>query len=131
MSNSVLISHKRIRTEPLTFCIRERGEIRVHRSVIRALDTPLHMHFWWSEGEKVLLLSAAKEATPVSVSIPDSCRCRKNGVRFTNRELLRVIYSLAGWESKTAHRLLGEFVPELSMVAFRLYPGITGGKCDG
>jgi len=100
--------------------IRERGEIMVHKNVMSALNNPAYLLFWWSDRERMLLLSASNEKTPASIVVPDSCNRRKNGVRFTNRELLGTICSLTGWEDKISHRLTGEFVPELDMIAFRI-----------
>jgi len=83
-------------------------------------ESGIDLLFWWSERERILLLIASNEKTPASIVVPDSCNRRKNGVRFTNRELLRTICSLAGWEDRISHRLTGKFVPELDMVAFRI-----------
>lgn len=125
MHNNICKSEKGRPNEFLTIFIRARGEIRINKSVVLMLDNPDHIQFWWSKREKTLLFSAVNEKTPVTISIPHSCNRRKNGVRFTNRELLRAICVLTGWQDGTEHRLIGEFVPELDMVAFRISDAVS------
>ena len=104
---------------PLVIYIRARGEILIYKSVTRALGNPTDIHFWWSERQKSLLVSAANKTTGLSIPASNRSKFRKNGMRFTNNKLLSAINSLAGWENRMQHRLHGEYIPELDMVAFK------------
>ena len=119
MPDDVFQNGKRIPQKALALCIRDRDEIRIHKSVMRALSNPVLIHFWWCEREKILLVGAANEITPMSIPIPERCQCHNNGVRFVNRKLLKEIRNLAGWKDGTAHQLPGEYIPDIKMVAFR------------
>ena len=86
---------------------------------MRLLGDPIHLNFWWSEREKLLLVGATNEPTAESVSVPGSFYTRKEGPRLRNRPLRRAIKALLGGGDSTVFRLRGLFVPELNMVAFK------------
>lgn len=110
----------RVRKHPFVIRVRAGTEIGIFKGVLRALNCPQSVHFWWSEREKVLLIGAAGGKTDSSYQIPESHYNRRNGVRFSDKKLMRMITILTGWEDKSEHKLIGEFVPELDMVAFRI-----------
>lgn len=108
------------KNEELTIRITIGGSIGVHKAVLRVLNSPKHLNFWWSERENALLVSASQEKTDLSVEVPSYIYVHKNGMMFRNKKLNIAICDLVKCSHKVVCRLNGEFIPELNMVAFRL-----------
>lgn len=116
MSNQV---DMRIRNCGLAIRIKMGQGIGLYKSVLRELGCPTHIHFWWSENAKALLVGACEEETLTSISISQSFYTNKSGLIFSNKRLMRAICRLTGWQNDFDYKLVGEFIPELNMVAFK------------
>jgi len=95
-------------------------DLAVNKKVLYALNNPKHILFWWSESEKVLLIAAAAEKTPLSFNINDCYYTTKNGLRFEKKQLIETIMKIADWRSDTVYVVDGKYIEELDMVAFKL-----------
>jgi len=119
MTNQTRADYQRARSGDLTVRIDTGVVMGLNRTILRKLNHPSHLHFWWGEREKVLAISAADEPTELSVSVPEYFRGNGSGCRLKTVKLLQAIKSLTGWENGTRHLLVGEFVPELNIIAFK------------
>jgi hypothetical protein len=103
-------------TNELNIYINTYGVIRLHKSVLNMINNPQYIQFWWSESQEVLLLSASEEEAPGS--IPINYESDDGRIRFGKRSLLKKLNALNGWKDGTSHKIIGKFIPELTMVAF-------------
>jgi hypothetical protein len=68
----------------------------------------------------MLFVSAAEDGNAGALMIPMSQLKNRNGVRISNAKFIKIVTGLTGWAIGSVHRLAGEFVPDLNMVAFRI-----------
>jgi hypothetical protein len=94
-------------------------EIGFSKKVLRLLGCPWHLDFWWGGDEKLLLVSAAKKPTDISIPLPGSTYDRNGAPYVRNRGLRRKIQGLTGIADNSIVVYYGDYVPELDMVAFR------------
>jgi len=95
-------------------------EMAINRKVLYALGSPRHIHFWWSESHRVLLIGAIAEETPLSFRVRERFYTARTGFKIENRPFLREIMRIAGWHKDMICAVKGTFIPELGMVAFKL-----------
>ncbi len=110
---------KNIIMQPFILSIRKKGEIGLFRSVMRVLNFPDIVNFWWCESEKGLLIGSAESKTPTSVYVRWNNSNPRNGASFFNQKLLKSIQTLVGTDDGVEFKMFGEFVPEINMVIFR------------
>ena len=111
--------NKRARSSDLAIRISMDNAIGMNKTVLEVLNNPVNLNFWWSESEKVFAISVANDPTNMSIPIPDFFYSTRNGSKIRNWKLMKAIRTLAGWDDESIHLLVGEFIPELHMVAFR------------
>ena len=105
---------------PLIIRIKMDVDIGIHKSVLRILDCPKNVHFWWSEKEKTLAISGVSEPTELSISIPDHFyRHGTGGSKLKNAKIRKALKNLADWKDKSVHVLTGVFIPEFKIVVFK------------
>jgi hypothetical protein len=92
----------------------------INKKVFYALGNPEYIHFWWSESQKVLLISEAPENNPLSIKIKDCYYTTKNGFKIERNNFVQVIMKIAGWRPDIIYAVTGEYIVELDMVAFKL-----------
>lgn len=95
-------------------------EMSVGRKALHALGDPENIQFWWSKSQRVLLISDAQPATPLSFKVNDRYYNTKTGFRIENRKFLHAIMNITGWHHDMIYSLTGEFVSAINMVAFRI-----------
>ena len=95
-------------------------KIFINKAALRCLGSPENIHFWWSESEKVLLISSAPEKTPLSHSVGKYCYSPRQRLRIQNRDFMAAIMKITNWRAGTIYKIMGEYVPEIDMVAYRI-----------
>jgi hypothetical protein len=123
MPNIESITDKRARAHELAIRINLGVNIGVNKSVLWVLGKPQHIYFWWNEENKILAISAA-EPTNMSVQLPNRVYFERTGCRLGLHNLRKAIKILSGWEDKSIHYLVGDFIPELNIVTFKLSEAI-------
>jgi len=111
-------------SEVLAIRIKIGMSIGINRTVLRALQRPKYLLFWWNETGKVFAISGSGKATDESVSVPRYFYCPTGGCRLKTRKLLRTIKAFTGWADGSVHPLIGEFVPDINMVVFPVVSNI-------
>ena len=106
-----------IQKKDIYISIRECGEIRIHKNVLRILNNPANIELLWSKSKKMLYLSATENISAAYIAITSNFY--KDGVRFKNRALYKKLCSITGIKEGTDHKFFGDFIPDLNMVAFR------------
>ena len=119
MPNQSNSGNKRARSSELTIRVNMGNAIGINKTILEALNRPVSLNFWWGESKKVLAISAAGEPTNYSVPVPDFFYGTRNGSKIRNWKLMRAIKILTGWEDNSIHLLVGDFFPDLNMIAFR------------
>ena len=119
-TNETCSSNLHIKANRSAIRLRLGKDLAVNKKVLYALNNPKHIHFWWSESEKVLLIGKAAEKTPLSFKINDCYYTTKNGLRFEKRQLIQTIMNIADWRSDTVYAVDGKYIAEIDMVAFKL-----------
>jgi hypothetical protein len=94
-------------------------KMAINRNVLRSLGSPKYIQFWWSDSENTLLISNAKNDTPSTYCISDYSYKLKGNMNIRSLVFLRAVINTTQWHENTAYAILGEYVPELDMVAFR------------
>ena len=110
----------RARKNDLAIRIKTGEYIGVNKTIIRALEYPKHLTFWWGSDNNVLGIATADEPIEMSVFVPAYFYKSRKGSKIMNWRLLKRIQSFTGWADQSIHLLTGEFIPELRMVVFRL-----------
>jgi len=95
-------------------------DMSINKKVLRALGNPDHILFWWNESERVLLIGRALEKTSLSFWISDRYYNTRTCYKIKQHVFLRAIMKLAGWKCDMTYGVIGEFISELDMVAFKL-----------
>jgi len=97
------------------------GEVmHINKKVLYALDCPEHICFWWDKSQKVLLVAAEEEETPLSFRVVKGYYTTGSGFKTERKQFLQMVMNIAGWDSNMIYVVVGEYIPELNMVAFRL-----------
>ena len=109
-----------IRTSQPAIRLKLGEEMSINRKVLYALSNPEHICFWWSESHRILFISAVEEETPLSFKVNKRYYTTKTGYKVGRREFLQAVMSIAGWNSKMICAAVGEYIPDLDMVAFKL-----------
>jgi hypothetical protein len=94
-------------------------KVSMNRNVLRSLGYPKHIQFWWADSEKTLLIGSAPSDVPSSLVISNYSYRVKGNINFRNALFLNSIAAVTKWQNGAAYSMLGEYVPELDMVAFR------------
>lgn len=110
---------KRSSSRDLAISVKTGEYMGINRAVIRALNHPAHLNFWWGEDEKVLAISASDEPMDMSVFVPSYFYHTRKGSKIMNWRLMKAIQAFTGWEDKSVHRLVGEFIQKLGVVVFK------------
>ena len=100
-------------------------EIGLYKSALRALGCPTNIHFWWNENKKALFVSAANEITDMSIPVHKDYYNYMNGLKISNKQLLRAIQMLFNWEDGAEKKIRGNFIPELKMIEFKANGKVT------
>lgn len=116
MSKSTLT----IRSGKPAFRIKLGREMSINKKVLYALGNPVNINFWWSESQRVMLISGATEKSPLSFSISDRFYTTKSGFKIEKSKFMQTIMKIADWRRDMIYTVTGEYLPELGMVAFKL-----------
>ncbi|MDL2234268.1 hypothetical protein LJC63_11920 [Ruminococcaceae bacterium OttesenSCG-928-L11] len=103
----------------LAIRIRVGNYIGINKTVLRALNHPKYLTFWWGEQDKVLAIGVSDILTETSVPVPKHFYYSDKGCRLMNWKLLKAIQAYTGWEDNSTHRLIGEFIQDLSVIVFK------------
>jgi len=95
-------------------------EMPISRKVLTCIGRPPHIHFWWSEPQRVLFIGAATEETPLSFKVWKRYYETRAGFKIRNVQFLQTIMKIAGWDENMICAVKGEYIPKLNMMAFRL-----------
>jgi hypothetical protein len=99
--------------------ISDRNYIGVSRLFWKALGTPAHLRFWWSDEAKVLTVSACDEPLDGSVPVPDYFHHYLEGAKIKNRGLLTAVKTSMGIPAEEAVNIPGFKLPDQQTVVFR------------
>jgi hypothetical protein len=120
MAKQTTSVNQRAHPNDLAIRIKIGSHIGINQSILKVLNQPSHLNFWWGEDEKVLAICSTNEPVDLSVYVPDYFYRTKRGSKIMNYRLIKRIQSLTAWEAKSSHVLVGEFIPELRMIVFRV-----------
>jgi hypothetical protein len=110
---------KRAGSNDLAIRVTAGEHIGVNKTVIRALENPDYLSFWWGADGKVIGIGRFDDSTDLSIAVPSYFYSTRKGAKIWHMKLMREIQAFTGWKDKSVHLLIGEFVPELRMVIFR------------
>ena len=119
MPEQIKNGKKRGSPRDLAISVKTGEYMGINKTVIQALNHPAHLNFWWGEEEKVLAIGTSDEPMDMSVSVPGYFYHINKGSKIMNWKLMRAIQAFTGWEDKSVHRLVGEFIRELGVVVFK------------
>ena len=119
-AKSTAFAEPHIRTNQLAIRIKHGMVMSVSRKVLHALGNPQYISFWWSGSHRVLLISAETEDTLFSLKVNDRYYKGKTGFTIRKSQFLHAIMKLADWHRNMICVVEGQFIQELTMVAFRL-----------
>ena len=118
--------HKQIRTFPHgivsnhpAILVKPWKKMAINRHVLRSIGSPKHIQFWWSASEKTLLIGNAQIETPFSFGVSEYSYKTKGNMNIRSLIFLKALINTVKWQENAAYAMLGEYVPELDMVAFR------------
>ena len=94
-------------------------KMAMNRNVLRALSNPRYIQFWWSPSKKTLLIGNAADNDQSSFEVSDYSYSRKGNMNIRSIVFINAIMSATKWHGCKTYSILGEYVPELDMVAFR------------
>ena len=103
-----------------TFRLKHGKVMSINKQILRTLDNPSNIQFWWGSTERVLLIGAAQVKTSLSISVSTSYYKPKRNLRIENRSFLNAMLKISGWSRDLIYVVHGEYIPELSMIAFKL-----------
>ena len=92
----------------------------INSATLEILGRPRYLLFFWSDSEKVLLIGRSEKSTPGSYKIGEYYYSHPGRARMKDGKFIKEILSHTGWDRDKAYHCDGEYVPSLSMVAFRL-----------
>ena len=120
MSENGKVSLNRNRAGDFAIHIIGGNGIGINKSVLNALGRPDYLLFWWGVSEKVLAISPADRLTELSIPVPKYFYGTRNGSKIKNWKLMRALAGITGWAYASNHRLNGEYIPGLNIIAFRI-----------
>jgi hypothetical protein len=94
-------------------------KMAINRKVLRSLGSPRYIQFWWAAAENTLFIGGSDEKQPTTYEISDYCYRTKGNTNIRSRTFLKAIIRAANLDKDTAYAILGEYMPELGMVAFK------------
>ncbi len=111
---------KRAPSGALAVTIKAGERIGMYKAVTEILGKPSNINFWWGKGQRILAIAAASTPTDMSIPVPEYFYNTRNGSRLRNMGLLRALQNLTGWADGSVHLLVGEFIPELDIIVFKI-----------
>jgi len=109
-----------INTIPI-IVMRSGREISINKAVFRILGSPSNIQFWFGKSEKVLLIEGTSEKTQDTFIIGEwFYTYNRGGFYVRNCEFIKRILKFAQWKRKLVYKVIGEYIPEMNMVAFKL-----------
>ena len=109
-----------IRTNRPALRVKQGKEMSINKRVLHALGDPQYIHFWWSDSNKILLIGAAPEESPLSLKINERYYSTKTGFKIEKGIFVHKIMKIAGWHHDAIYTVVGEYISYLDMVAFNL-----------
>jgi hypothetical protein len=102
--------------------IHKGAALHLSRKSLLKLESPPYIRFWWGEDEKVLLVTGWSEQDAPSFTV-NYLRAYKDkrGFRTRNTKNIKAILSCMGLSSEETYAFLGDYVPEMKMIAFKLH----------
>ena len=94
-------------------------KMALNRNVLRSLGNPSHIQFWWEPSKKALLVGSAPPDALSSYKISDYCYTVKGNINIRSTTFINAIMSATKWHKNKTYAILGDYIPELDMVAFR------------
>jgi len=95
-------------------------EISINKKVLYALGSPEYILFWWSESQRVLLIGVSPEETSLSFKIGASYYNSRTMFKVRKHQFIKSLLKVAKWHRNVIYAVIGEYISELNMVAFRL-----------
>jgi len=95
-------------------------EMSINKKVLHTLGDPDKLLFWWSESERALLIGIACDETPLTIKVNNRYYDTKTGLRIEKSNFVQTIIKIAGWRQDMIYTVMGEYISELNMVAFKL-----------
>lgn len=95
-------------------------EMSINKKVLHALGDPENIHFWWSDSQRVLLISDATQKTLLSFKINERYYNTKTGFKIGNLKFMQTIMNITGWSHDMIYTVTGEFISAVNMVAFKI-----------
>jgi len=100
--------------------IRMGDHIGIHKSVLQLLAKPQSLLFWWSDTEQALVLGVGQEDAGAAIPISSHHYETRDGLKIGNKDLMKSIQDLTGWKNGANIKMLGRYLPQEKMVAFRI-----------
>jgi hypothetical protein len=118
--------HKRIfNNEALILRVCIGLNVGVCKSVLRALGCPTHILFWWSEDKKTILVGVGTNQKNAAIHVPKYYYDSTHGFVIKNQQLMNSFQELTSWENGSRNRIIGQYISDLNMVAFKTSEVIT------
>ena len=95
-------------------------EMTINKMVLHALNDPKNLQLWWSKSEDAILIGGVAEKTHASIGVGNYCYKTKQCLKLVSRKLLKTILNTTNWNNNAVYVIVGEYVPTLDMVAFKL-----------
>jgi len=92
----------------------------INKKALYALSNPENILFWWSKSSRVLLISTTLKETPLSIKINECYYNTKSGLRIEKSKLIHTIMKITGWRTDMIYVIIGEYIAELDMIAFKV-----------
>ena len=109
-----------IKSSNLAFRLKAGKEMSINKKVLRILGSPEYILFWRDNAQKVLLVGSVLYETPLSFRISENYYNSKTGFKIGKGQFIQAVMNIAGWNFNMIYTVNGEYIPELSMVAFKL-----------
>ena len=95
-------------------------EVSINKKALYALGCPEHILFWWNKSQRVLLIGVSPKETPLSFKISANYYNSKTMFKIRKHQFIKNLLKVAKWHRNAIYAVIGEYISELNMVAFRL-----------
>jgi len=99
----------------------KRHRITIYRSVLSHLKDPSHVDFLYDEDRNILVITASTTKTTTTFAVPKRVYSEgKFQCVIYRRAFTESLQKRLNWENGELYRVLGNYSPELNVIAFEL-----------
>jgi hypothetical protein len=94
--------------------------VTIYKSALWCIGQPKAIQLFWSASDNALLIGKSGIGAPQAIKVEDYVYGWRGSLKLYGKQLMNAIYHHTGLDKNKDLKTIGEYIPELNMVRFKL-----------